>query len=92
MGYYATDKVNARFFGLKLNRETDRDIVELLEAQENVQAFLKLTLRAAAKDGTKMYPPAKLTPKKYGCGICGYELKERGHYCPNCGQAINWGK
>jgi len=45
MGYYQSDKKYARFFGLKLNRTTDRDIIERLEAQESVQAYIKQLIR-----------------------------------------------
>ena len=53
MGNYASDKKNARYFGLKLNRTKDKDLIELLEAQQNVQAFLKQTLRNTMKQQEK---------------------------------------
>ena len=45
MGNYASDQKNTRFYGLKLSRNTDKDIIELLDSQVNVQAFLKQLLR-----------------------------------------------
>lgn len=53
MGNYVTDKKNARFFGLKLNRETDKDLIEHLEMQQNVQAYLKELIRADLEKRTQ---------------------------------------
>ena len=53
MGNYASDKKYARFYGLKLNRTTDKDLIELLDEQQNVQAFIKQTLRNAMKQQEK---------------------------------------
>ena len=45
MGNAASDKKNARCFSLKLSRNTDKDIIEQLEKQENVQAYIKRLIR-----------------------------------------------
>ena len=45
MGNYASDQKNARFFGLKLSRTTDKDLIEHLEAQESIQTYLKQLIR-----------------------------------------------
>ena len=45
MGNYASDQKNTRHYNLKLSRNTDKDIIELLDSQVNVQAFLKQLLR-----------------------------------------------
>ena len=45
MGNYVSDKKNARFFGLKLSRNTDADLIERLESVNNVQNYLKALIR-----------------------------------------------
>lgn len=45
MGNYASDQKNSRFYGLKLSRNTDRDLIERLEAQESIQAYIKDLIR-----------------------------------------------
>lgn len=45
MGNYASDQKNSRFFGLKLSRNTDADIIAFLESQGNIQAYLKELIR-----------------------------------------------
>ena len=47
MGNYASDQKNTRFYGLKLSKNTDGDLIELLDSQVKVQAFLKALLRKA---------------------------------------------
>ena len=38
------DKKNTRMFCLKLNYNTDADLIAMLEAQDNVQGFIKAAL------------------------------------------------
>ena len=40
------DRRMAKTYALKLNRKTDADIIERLEAEENVQGFLKGLIRS----------------------------------------------
>ena len=54
MGNYNSDKQNARFFGLKLSRNTDSEIIEHLESQPSIQAYLKNLIRHDMKGGTAM--------------------------------------
>ena len=49
MGNYASDKKNTRFFGLKLSRNTDKDLIQQLEAQPNIQEYLKRLIREDMK-------------------------------------------
>ena len=49
MGTYVSDKKNARFFGLKLNRNRDRELIEKLESVPNMQIYLKNLIRADLK-------------------------------------------
>ena len=49
MGNYASDQKNARFFGLKLSRTTDKDMIDHLEQQESIQAYLKRLIREDMK-------------------------------------------
>ena len=39
------DARTARYFSLKLNRNTDRDLIEYLERQESIQAYIKKLIR-----------------------------------------------
>lgn len=43
------DAKTARYFSLKLNRNTDLDIIQHLEAQESIQAYLKNLIREDMK-------------------------------------------
>ena len=47
------DKENTVVYAIKLNRRTDADIIERLEAVGNRQGFIKDCIRAAM--GTKVY-------------------------------------
>lgn len=40
------DAANTIFIGLKLNRKTDADLIEMLEEAENRQGLIKEALRA----------------------------------------------
>ena len=46
MGNYVSDKKNCRFFGLKLSRGTDQELIEKLESVPNMQEYLKSLIRA----------------------------------------------
>lgn len=51
MGNYASDQKCSRFFGLKLSRNTDKEMIEHLEGQANIQEYLKKLIREdMAKD------------------------------------------
>ena len=39
------DRENTRLINLKLNHKTDADIIRRLEAQENIQGYLKQLIR-----------------------------------------------
>ena len=39
------DAKTARYFSLKLNGNTDRELIERLEAQESIQAYIKDLIR-----------------------------------------------
>jgi len=41
MGNVASDRKNARCFSLKFSRNTDRELIEHLEHQESIQAYIK---------------------------------------------------
>ena len=46
MGTYAFDKENTIKLTLKMNKRTDADIVQFLQAVENKQGYLKQLIRA----------------------------------------------
>ena len=54
MGDYSSDKKNARFYGLKFSRTTDREIIEHLDKQENIQQYIKRLIRADMKEDKTM--------------------------------------
>lgn len=39
------DRKNTKLIGMKLNRNTDKDILAFLEKQENIQGYLKRIIR-----------------------------------------------
>ena len=41
MGNYNSDQKNARFYGLKLSRNTDAEMIKWLDKQDSVQGYLK---------------------------------------------------
>ena len=43
------DAKTAKYFSLKLNQNTDKDMIEHLEAQENTQGYLKRLIREDMK-------------------------------------------
>ena len=43
------DAKTARYISLKLNRNTDRDLIEHLEQQESIQAYIKRLIREDMK-------------------------------------------
>lgn len=45
MGNYNSDQKNARFYGLKLSRTTDADIISQLDRQESIQGYIKELIR-----------------------------------------------
>lgn len=51
MGTYASDQKNARFYGLKLSRNTDADLINWLDGQESVQGYLKELIRDDMRKG-----------------------------------------
>ena len=53
MGNTASDKRNARFYGLKLSKNTDAALIEKLDAQESIQGYLKALIRADIGGGKK---------------------------------------
>ena len=54
MGNIASDRKNARCFSLKFSRNTDREIIEHLESQGNVQGYLKNLIIENMKGDTTM--------------------------------------
>ena len=46
------DRENCRRINLKLNKKTDADIIQRLESQENIQAYIKRLIREDMKKET----------------------------------------
>ena len=92
MGTPAYDKANTRRINLKLNNKTDADIIAALEAQENIQGYLKLLIRADQHKAESAFRAVRTSAKQYSCGVCGTELVGRPRYCGNCGQMIMWSR
>lgn len=45
------DAKTARYFSLKLNQNTDKELIEKLESQESIQAYLKQLIRNDIEKG-----------------------------------------
>lgn len=54
MGNYSSDQKNARFYGLKLSKTTDADIIAWLDSQESVQGYIKALIRNDMKEDSTM--------------------------------------
>lgn len=52
MGNYTSDQKNAKFYGLKLSKTTDADIIKHLETIPNIQGYLKNLIREDMKKAT----------------------------------------
>ena len=60
MGNTVSDRKNARWFSLKLSRNTDAEIIKHLEQQENIQGYIKRLILEDMSRQTKPQPePAK---------------------------------
>ena len=44
------DKENTIFIGIKLNKKTDKEIIEIISSQSNKQGFIKKILKEFAKN------------------------------------------
>lgn len=53
MGNTASDKKNARFYGLKLSKNTDTELIKHLDSQESIQGYLKQLIRNDMMKGDK---------------------------------------
>lgn len=53
MGNYNSDQKNARFYGLKLSKNTDADLIRYLDSQESIQGYLKQLIRNDMMKGEK---------------------------------------
>ena len=49
------DLANTRMYTLKLNRQTDADLITLLDGCDNVQGFIKTMIRNFLANGGKSY-------------------------------------
>lgn len=56
------EKNNTRFFGIKLNYNTDANLISLLESQDNIQGFIKKVL----DDYIKAFPDGGVAPVTEG--------------------------
>lgn len=43
------DKENTIFIGIKLNKKTDKELIDIISSQNNKQGFIKKVLREFAK-------------------------------------------
>jgi len=84
------DAKTAVYISLKLNQNTDKDLIDMLGKIENKQGLIKQVLRTASQQQAKEFPPTRYSETLYGCGACGMELTGKPHFCGNCGQAIKW--
>ena len=85
------DAQNTRQIHLKLNVNTDNDILARFEETENVQGYIKALIRKDIAARPKKYPPTRYADTLYGCPSCGYELPSgKPKVCTNCGQLIDW--
>jgi len=66
------DKNNTTRINLKLNNKTDADIIEKLDAVENVQGYIKAIIRNQMEGATEMKKFEKVTEEIYGARKAGY--------------------
>jgi len=70
---------NTDDFEMRVSKETYKRIVEALEKQIPKKPFKEVI----AKKNTRMVCPV--------CFVNLHYLVERQNYCPDCGQALDWG-
>ncbi len=72
----------------------DEDTVEASESIQNVVDAINLAIQTLEKQvGKKVIPEQhnKYSPIGGECGVCLTSLRKFTKYCPECGQAIDWG-
>lgn len=57
------DAKTARYFSLKLNRNTDGELIKHLEQQESIQAYLKQLIRNDMKKGESTMKTYRIKPE-----------------------------
>ena len=53
MGDYKSDKKNTRFYGLKLSRNTDAELIEWLDSKGSIQGYMKDLIRTDMMKGDR---------------------------------------
>lgn len=89
------DKNNTRLIQLKLNKKTDADILEFLDAQDNRQGFIKELIRKHMK-GTEAVPVMEkkiidgefLEGQSVVVSIDGREFKRKPYYSAKWGDLV----
>lgn len=88
MGSPKYDLENTRQFHLKLNRKTDADVIEKLEDQPSMQAYIKRLIREDIQRGTGHWI---IDGPYISCSSCGRSYNDEIQYfanmcfCPTCG-------
>ena len=54
MGTYNSDRKNTRFYGLKLSRSTDAELIAKLDSVDSIQGYIKNLIKNDIKEGKKM--------------------------------------
>lgn len=54
MGTYNSDRKNTRFYGLKLSRSTDAELIAKLDSVDSIQGYIKQLIKNDIGGGSKM--------------------------------------
>ena len=86
------DAANTKQVHLKLNINTDADILAHLGVTDKVQGYIKKLIRDDMKVNPKKYPPTRYSDELYGCPICKAEVTPGEESCPACHVSLEWEK
>lgn len=87
--YDEANKDKWRMIHLKLNKDTDSDIISRLEDVENIQGYIKKLIRADKEgqwvDNDEWDVGDDYIVMDYFCSRCFEVADEKTDYCPHCG-------
>jgi hypothetical protein len=86
------DAKNTRQIHLKLNINTDADILDRFSNTENVQGYIKALIRRDMVMQPQVYLPTRYSDEIFGCPLCKHEVKPEADSCEYCGVKLDWSK
>ena len=86
------DAANTTQVHLKLNNNTDSEIIEHLKQTGNIQGYLKQLIIRDMHIPPLKYPPTRYSDELFGCPVCHHEVTPGMDACYRCGVFLEWEK